>query len=110
MAPTLDTWCTRFAAGAGTEYLWQLTSRGILRAVFRMDEVYFTCPIGAQYMLETGVLTTPQITQALLVSHGLSLDDAHAIATAADVRSPSSSVVQALRTRLLRICRLAEES
>jgi len=112
-AQALETWLTRFAAGAGTLLQWHLVlcgtyrrSRWALRASLR-PEGGALCPISAQATIEGGTIFTAFEHSAAAEAQGLSERVHYTLVEAADDDVLHDA---ALRARLLRICRIEEKS
>jgi hypothetical protein len=105
MAPDLEDFCTRFAAGAGSQWAWYLrTDTGALRTVLG-DATH--CPLTAQYHYETGLTLSLTARRLFFNLVGYSEGVRFPVMEAAD--NAHGETYQALRARLLRICGLHEE-
>jgi len=110
----LETWLTRFAAGAGTLFEWHIIDApshlhdacpAQLRAVVYspIDEDYTSlCPISAQATLDVGYMYHTAAWMNAAIRQGLDRIDAAGVTDAADEVKGHDP---ALRARLLRICR-----
>lgn len=113
MDDALETWITRFAAGAGSQYQWQLTRRGhfaMLRAQVgeEVEDDKPVCPLTAEDLYETSNLTTDASWWVdASQRQGLGIDHARAVVKAADGHEDADPDI---RTRLLRICGLTEKN
>jgi hypothetical protein len=115
VAIDLETWLTRFAAGAATAFQWRLDAGRIVAESSEEDPLVYgdMCPISAQATLETGKVYLAEDAPEARQQQGLSSAEANALMDAADYRAahfiggPSHA---RLRARLLRICHLEEEA
>jgi hypothetical protein len=99
----LETWLTRFAAGAGSTYMWHLMGDGMLRTwIDTGDWIEWICPLEAQTTLDYG-LPYPRTTDP--ARRQLREKDRWRLMVAAD-NSPTWMLEPALRARLMRICGL----
>ena len=114
MNMTIDTWLTRFAAGAGSAYRWQLMPvsdiRGriehLVRAVLPHDVAL--CSISAQATYETGHIYPVSRWRAAAVQQEITdYGNHYVIERAADDDGEADPEV---RPRLLRICGLRDAS
>lgn len=103
MDAVLDTWCTRFAAGAGSQYVWYLSRTGTIRA--NCGRVGIMCPLTAESNIETGKFYGAWRALWAGYRQGLVQSASEVIMDAADNYKGAD---QALRARLLRICGLME--
>ena len=114
MEKAIDDFLTRFAAGAGPGYHWELLGDArVLRA--RTDPSQRArasmCPLTAQFTLEEGGLPCPA-GYWRLAREALPLTEtqASAIVEAADRVEGAATYDPGLRARLLRICGLGENT
>jgi hypothetical protein len=116
MVETIDTWLTRFAAGAGSTYVWALfpmlsyqgdRTEWHLRAEGAIPGGHTDlCPIAAEATLETGRLYRTCVWREAAEQQGILQDGAaKAIMMAADNDMQSDP---GIRQRLLRICGLTK--
>ena len=111
MDASIDAWMTRFAAGAGTEYQWEMTRHGVIRALLHPTERSGDlCPISAQATLEYGAISHYGNVRAAAALQGLTPCLRDVLITAADGSAPDRADYAPIRGRLLRICRLEEAS
>jgi hypothetical protein len=114
VAIDLETWLTRFAAGAGTLFEWQLDeSRIVARLIADPNEASLMfeedmCPITAQATLETGELYPSLSFAEAAEQQGLSDKDMNTIISVADYSWRLDLYKVRLRARLLHICHLEE--
>jgi hypothetical protein len=122
---TIETWFTRFAAGAGTLFEWRLEggcivarlavdpNAEILREEYGIESIQFLmCPITAQATLEEGKVYLAEKYAEAAKRQGLGGFDGDAIGYAADhigFDREEAVLYAPIRERLLRICHLQEE-
>lgn len=116
LSQEMETWLTRFAAGAGSTYQWQLRPYTHLdgsvvyelRAVtYKQDTgICYMCPISAQATLESGFVLSASAWYKAMRMQGIGRAGvADEILRAAD---DSIEATPSIRQRLLRICGLTE--
>lgn len=118
--PAIDTWLTRFAAGAGTLLVWEMMPGNVLRARIEEDTRGLDrfCPLTAEWMIEYGRAEFVGAAMTLGQRQGLREYEADMLIGAADALWQYSgthptrygATCAAIRRRLLHICHLEEDN
>jgi len=107
LTPEVEQWLTRFAAGAGTVFVWTVTREGYLVSISGGGAWAYQgrlCPVSAQATLDSGTYYARSWAREAALQQRLSVGAMHALFDAAD--DPAET---AIRPRLLHMCRLTEE-
>lgn len=114
MTPEIDSWLTRFAAGAGTAYQWHyqryrdklgntVVTCHMLRAA--IDDDTRMCPLSANETYESGEILDEGLPDTAARRQGLTVYECRVVVNAADGVLGHDAEI---RERLRRICRLEE--
>lgn len=119
MDHALDHWLTRFAAGAGSQYVWKLYDTLYTNTIHRELLTYTSsprnffekmCPLTAQATYEFGAVFPSKEWWLAAKKQGLTKKQAIIIGCAAVGSSLAIPPIHEVRARLLRICGVVESA